>query len=60
MKASPMKPPIGSTSSLTMVAVSDDLIVRRDSGVKRRTSENRSKRIRRSMRSPSAPLATLM
>ena len=25
MKASPMKPPIGSTSSLTMVAVSEDL-----------------------------------
>ena len=32
MKASPMKPPIGSTSSLMIVAVSDDLTVRRASG----------------------------
>ena len=34
MKASPMKPPIGSTSSLTIVAVSEDLTVRRASGRK--------------------------
>ena len=60
MKASPMKPPIGSTSSLMMVAVSDDLTVRRASGVKRSTMANRSKRMRRSMRSPSTPLATLI
>ena len=35
MKASPMNPPIGSTSSLMIVAVSDDLTVRRASGVNR-------------------------
>ena len=60
MKASPMKPPIGSTSSLMIVAVSDDLTVRSASGVNRRTRANRSNRIRRSIRSPSAPLATLI
>ena len=58
--ASPMKPPIGSTSSLMMVAVSEALTVRRASGVKRMISEKSSKRMRRSMRSPSAPLATLI
>ena len=60
MNASPMKPPIGSTSSLMMVAVSDDLTVRKASGVNRSTMANRSKRMRRSMRSPSTPLATLI
>ena len=60
MNASPMKPPTGSTSSLMMVAVSDDLTVRKASGVNRSTMVNRSKRKRRSMRSPSTPLATLI
>ena len=60
MKASPMNPPIGSTSSLMIVAVSDDLTVRSASGVNRRTMVNRSKRMRLSIRSPSTPLATLI
>ena len=45
MKASPMKPPIGSTSSLIMLAASAGLTVATSSGRKRRSSANRSKRM---------------
>ena len=56
-----MKPPTGSTSSLMMVAVSDDLTVAQASGVNRSTMvEEIEPQARRSMRSPSTPLATLI
>ncbi len=42
MKASPMKPPIGSTSSLTMLAISAGLADRAASGRKRRNSATSS------------------
>ena len=50
---------MGSTSSLMIVAVSEDLTVRRASGVKRKTIAKRSNRMRLSIRSPRVPLARL-
>ena len=55
-KASPMKPPSGSTSSFTMVATSADFTRLNWPGGKRSTRSTSSKRMRRSMRSPSRPL----
>ena len=59
-KASPMKPPSGSTSSFTIVAISEERS-RRNCGSGKRSSVSISwKRMRRSMRSPSRPLKVEM
>ena len=58
--ASPMKVPIGSTSSRMMVAVSDAFTSRCARGVKRSISEKSWKRRRRSTRSPSTPFDRLI
>ena len=60
MKASPTNPPIGSTSSLMMVAASDGFMRAHASGRSARSGLKSSKRSRRSMRSPSAPLRMLI
>ncbi|MCY1243700.1 hypothetical protein D9M72_567260 [compost metagenome] len=59
-KASPVKPPSGSTSSLIIVAISAGFTLLKWLGGKRRTRSTSSKRIRRSKRSPSRPLKVLM
>jgi hypothetical protein len=59
-KASPMKPPTGSTSSFTMLAISAGLARLNWLMGKRSTRSTSSKRSRRSMRSPSRPLYRLM